>query len=123
MRRYLEKIAMQYGLMAQQIQSIDFDLLEKTINEYYAKAHAFYLNSVKDSQLDYGIYHNIFFVLTEMVEARGCIKDDLISRFSYGIVKYSLTNKENLVRDSFTSSQNNLSSKLSGLISSPATDC
>ena len=39
MRRYLEKIAMQYGLMAQQIQSIDFDLLEKTINEYYAKAH------------------------------------------------------------------------------------
>lgn len=101
MRRYLEKIAMQYGLMAQQIQSIDFDLLEKTINEYYAKAHAFYLNSVKDSQLDYGIYHNIFFVLTEMVEARGCIKDDLISRFSYGIVKYSLTNKENLVREYF----------------------
>ncbi|EGN56856.1 hypothetical protein Premu_1436 [Hallella multisaccharivorax DSM 17128] len=92
---------MQYGLMAQQIQSIDFDLLEKTINEYYAKAHAFYLNSVKDSQLDYGIYHNIFFVLTEMVEARGCIKDDLISRFSYGIVKYSLTNKENLVREYF----------------------
>ena len=101
MRRYLEKIAMQYGLMAQQIQSIDFDLLEKTINEYYAKAHAFYLKSVKDSQLDYGIYHNIFFVLTEMVEARGCIKDDLISRFSYGIVKYSLTNKENLVREYF----------------------
>ena len=52
MRRYLVKIAMQYGLMAQQIQSIDFDLLEKTINEYYAKAHAFYLKSVKDSQLD-----------------------------------------------------------------------
>lgn len=101
MRRYLEKIAMQYGLMAQQIQSIDFDLLEKTINEYYAKAHAFYLNSVKDSQLDYGIYHNIFFVLTEMVEARGCIKDDLISRFSYGIVKHSLTNKAELVREYF----------------------
>ena len=101
MRRYLVKIAMQYGLMAQQIQSIDFDLLEKTINEYYAKAHAFYLNSVKDSQLDYGIYHNIFFVLTEMVEARGCIKDDLISRFSYGIVKHSLTNKAELVREYF----------------------
>ena len=101
MRRYLEKIAMQYGLMAQQIQSIDFDLLEKTINEYYAKAHAFYLKSVKDSQLDYGIYHNIFFVLTEMVEARGCIKDDLISRFSYGIVKHSLTNKAELVREYF----------------------
>lgn len=101
MRRYLEKIAMQYGLMAQQIQSIDFDLLEKTINEYYAKAHAFYLNSVKDSQLDYGIYHNIFFVLTEMVEARGCIKDDLISRFSYGIVKHSLTNKAELGREYF----------------------
>lgn len=29
MRRYLVKIAMQYGLKAQQIQSIDFDLLEK----------------------------------------------------------------------------------------------
>ena len=58
MRRYLVKIAMQYGLMAQQILSIDFDLLEKTINEYYAKAHAFYLRSVKDCQLDYGIYHN-----------------------------------------------------------------
>lgn len=101
MRRYLVKIAMQYGLMAQQIQSIDFDLLEKTINEYYAKAHAFYLKSVKDSQLDYGIYHNIFFVLTEMVEARGCIKDDLISRFSYGIVKHSLTNKAELVREYF----------------------
>ena len=101
MRRYLVKIAMQYGLMAQQIQSIDFDLLEKTINEYYAKVHAFYLNSVKDSQLDYGIYHNIFFVLTEMVEARGCIKDDLISRFSYGIVKHSLTNKAELVREYF----------------------
>ena len=43
---------MQYGLMAQQILSIDFDLLEKTINEYYAKAHAFYLKSVKDCQLD-----------------------------------------------------------------------
>lgn len=101
MRRYLVKIAMQYGLMAQQIQSIDFDLLEKTINEYYAKAHAFYLNPVKDSQLDYGIYHNIFFVLTEMVETRGCIKDDLISRFSYGIVKHSLTNKAELVREYF----------------------
>lgn len=101
MRRYLVKIAMQYGLMAQQIQSIDFDLLEKTINDYYAKAHAFYLKSVKDSQLDYGIYHNIFFVLTEMVEARGCIKDDLISRFSYGIVKHSLTNKAELVREYF----------------------
>ena len=101
MRRYLVKIAMQYGLMAQQIQSIDFDLLEKTINEYYAKAHAFYLKSVKDSQLDYGIYHNIFFVLMEMVEEKGCIKDDLISRFSYGIVKHSLTNKADLVREYF----------------------
>ena len=101
MRRYLVKIAMQYGLMAQQIQSIDFDLLEKTINEYYAKAHAFYLKSVKDSQLDYGIYHNIFFVLMEKVEEKGCIKDDLISRFSYGIVKHSLINKADLVREYF----------------------
>ena len=101
MRQYLLKIATQYGLMGPQMKSKDFDLLEKTINEYYAKAHAFYLKSVKDSQLDYGIYHNIFFVLTEMVEARGCIKDDLISRFSYGIVKHSLTNKAELVREYF----------------------
>lgn len=101
MRRYLLKIATQYGLMGPQMKSIDFDLLERTINEYYAKAHAFYLKSVKDSQLDYGIYHNIFFVLLEMVEERGCIKDDLISRFAYGIVKHSLTNKEDLVREYF----------------------
>ena len=101
MRRYLLKIATQYGLMDPQMKSINFDLLEKTINEYYAKAHAFYLKSVKDSQLDYGIYHNIFFVLLEMVEERGCIKDDLISRFAYGIVKHSLTNKEDLVREYF----------------------
>ena len=101
MRSYLLKIATQYGLKESQIQSIDFDLLEKTINEYYAKAHAFYLRSVKDCQLDYGIYHNIFFVLMEMVEKSGCIKDDLISRFSYGIVKHSLTNKADLVREYF----------------------
>ena len=101
MRSYLLKIATQYGLKEPQIQSIDFDLLEKTINEYYAKAHAFYLRSVKDCQLDYGIYHNIFFVLMEMVEKSGCIKDDLISRFSYGIVKHSLTNKADLVREYF----------------------
>ena len=36
-----------------------------------------------------------------MVEERGCIKDDLISRFAYGIVKHSLTNKEDLVREYF----------------------
>ena len=101
MRSYLLKIATQYGLKESQIQSIDFDLLEKTINEYYAKAHAFYLRSVKDCQLDYGIYHNIFFVLMEMVEKSGCIKEDLISRFSYGIVKHSLTNKADLVREYF----------------------
>ena len=45
--------------------------------------------------------HNIFFVLMEMVEKSGCIKDDLISRFSYGIVKHSLTNKAELVREYF----------------------
>lgn len=101
MRRYLLKIATQYGLMGPQMKSIDFDLLEKTINEYYAKAHAFYLKSVKDSQLDYGIYHNIFFVLLEMVEERGCINDDLINRFAYGIVRHSITNKEDLIREYF----------------------
>lgn len=101
MRQYLLKIATQYGLMGPQMKSIDFDLLEKTINEYYAKAHAFYLKSVKDSQLDYGIYHNIFFVLLEMVEEKGCIKDDLINRFAYGIVRHSITNKEDLIREYF----------------------
>lgn len=98
MRRYLQAIAQHYGLENEQIRSIDFDLLESRINEYFSRAHLFYQNAVKDSQMDYGIYHNAFFELLKMVEQRGCIKDDLISQFAYGIVKHALTVREDKAR-------------------------
>ena len=98
MRRYLQNIAKHYGLADERIQSIDFDMLEFRINEYFSKAHSFYLRAVKDHQMDYGIYNNAFFVLLEMVEQRHCIKDDLISQFAYGIVKHALTKREDRVR-------------------------
>ena len=75
MRRYLQNIVAHYGLTHKQHTSIDYDLIEARINEYFSKAHSFYLNGVKDNLLDYNFYHNIFFVLLEKAEDSGCIKN------------------------------------------------
>ena len=101
MRRYLQNIVAHYGLTHKQHTSIDYDLIEARINEYFSKAHSFYLNGVKDNHLDYNFYHNIFFVLLEKAEDSGCIKNDFESKFAYYIVKHALTEKVGLVRKFF----------------------
>lgn len=101
MRRYLKRLIEHFPMSEAQREIIDFDLLEAKLNEYFSKAHSYYLKTVKKDAVDYKIYKGSFLMLIRLAEEKGCIPEEWNSQLAFMVVKHSLTEKEDLVCEYF----------------------
>jgi hypothetical protein len=53
MRRYLKRLIEHFPMSEAQREIIDYDLLEARLNEYFSKAHSYYLKTVKNIVLPF----------------------------------------------------------------------
>lgn len=97
MRRYLKRLIEHFPMSEAQREIIDYDLLEARLNEYFSKAHSYYLKTVKKDEVDYKIYKGSFLMLVRLAEEKGCVPEEWHSQLSFMIVKHSLTEKADLV--------------------------